>query len=149
MIKVAWWCLYDGIRKIFTMVSESGTLSVSQWTEFSVVWFFCVCIWFIGFFLVFLCVQFSFSFLLFTFKRNGMYFIAIFKMVLQRKKMVLSMCLFWFFFFLLICLRSSIRMNLFHFSTRCNSLFGLMSLKYSHGFIDFVLQWIAVLKHVQ
>lgn len=47
---------------------------------------FFVCVYDLLGFLVFLCVQFSFSFLLFTFKRNGMYFIAIFKMVIQRKK---------------------------------------------------------------
>lgn len=139
-----WWYSQDfhnGFR-------ELNTLRFTMDRILCCVWFF-VCIYDLLDFLVFLCVQFSFSFLLFTFKRNGMYFIAIFKMIIQRKKMVFSMCLFWFFFFLLICLRSSIRMNLFHFSTRCYSLFGLMSLKYSHGFIDFVLQWIVVLKHVQ
>lgn len=45
------------------------------------------------FWLVFLCVQFFvLLFFSFTFQRNGMYFIAIFKMVLQRKNNVFSMC---------------------------------------------------------
>lgn len=101
-----------------------------------VFWYFCVC-------------NFLFLFSYSLSNATECILLRFSKWLYRGKKMVFSMCLFWFFFFLLICLRSSIRMNLFHFSTRCNSLFGLMSLKYSHGFVDFVLQWIAVLKHVQ